>query len=231
MSVRRDPLIERILERTARALGGGGLHPLAILAEVEDACSGMGRDGVIPNQLVVSFHPRDYEAYRPAFPDLRKEIDVLLANMEAARSMTRIGDRMIAFEADATREAGTVGAVARFADTQQQRPPRPANSNPTQRIQRQTGLFIRLGDGSRAPLTHTPFGIGRGVGNDLVLASMAVSRQHARIVQAVEGLVIEDLGSRNGVFVDGVRRDRVPLHGSKRVRLGDIDLWLEGADG
>ena len=226
MTTRRDPLIERILERTARALGGGGLHPLTILAEVEEACSATAVDGAVPNQLIVAFHPRDHSAYLPAFADLRREIDALLANLEQGRGLTRVGDRLIAFEADASREPGTVGVTARFADTDQ-RPTHIPPPNATQRIERQVGVTICLDDGSRAALTHTPFSIGRGPGNDLVLVSMAVSRQHARIVSAPGGLAIEDLASRNGLVAEGQRQARVQLEGAVHVRVGDVGLWLE----
>ncbi len=43
--------------------------------------------------------------------------------------------------------------------------------------------------------------IGRGPGNDIVLRDQSVSLQHARIVVGEDGLVLEDLGSRNGTFV------------------------------
>jgi pSer/pThr/pTyr-binding forkhead associated (FHA) protein len=45
--------------------------------------------------------------------------------------------------------------------------------------------------------------IGRGVQCDVVLQHLAVSRQHARITRTSAGYSIEDLGSRNGVMVNG----------------------------
>jgi hypothetical protein len=45
--------------------------------------------------------------------------------------------------------------------------------------------------------------IGRDQGADLVLDDPGVSRNHARVTADAEGVVIEDLGSSNGTFVNG----------------------------
>lgn len=63
---------------------------------------------------------------------------------------------------------------------------------------------------------HSPFVIGRDADADLVIPGPAVSRRHARLVFE-DGWHIEDLGSRNGVVVNG-RRAR----GSTAVAQGDV---------
>jgi two-component system cell cycle response regulator len=45
--------------------------------------------------------------------------------------------------------------------------------------------------------------IGRAGGCDFVLDDTALSRRHCRIYRNTEGLVVEDLGSSNGTFLDG----------------------------
>ena len=65
-----------------------------------------------------------------------------------------------------------------------------------------------------------PFRLGRGAGNDLLLASGEVSRVHAEIVAAGEGYAIRDCGSRHGTFVDGAPVREGPLEDGARVRLG-----------
>jgi len=47
--------------------------------------------------------------------------------------------------------------------------------------------------------------IGRSMKSDLSVADRFLSRQHARLFRTDEGWMIEDLGSRNGTFVNGVR--------------------------
>ena len=47
--------------------------------------------------------------------------------------------------------------------------------------------------------------VGRHPASDVWINGSSVSRTHARIVAAPDGVVIEDRGSRNGTFIDGER--------------------------
>ena len=58
--------------------------------------------------------------------------------------------------------------------------------------------------------------IGRGRDADLVLADELVSRRHAQVTPEGPGAVVEDLGSRNGTFVNGEG-----IHGPVRLQPGD----------
>jgi pSer/pThr/pTyr-binding forkhead associated (FHA) protein len=66
--------------------------------------------------------------------------------------------------------------------------------------------------------------LGRAAGNDVVLDSMLVSRSHARIECAAGRCVVQDLGSANGLFVNGRRTSRAELSSGDRLRLGDVEL-------
>jgi diguanylate cyclase (GGDEF)-like protein len=63
--------------------------------------------------------------------------------------------------------------------------------------------------------------IGRGRDAHVMLDDLGVSRRHARIVRT-EGrrYFLEDLGSANGVFVDGRPIERVELRDGDRVQIG-----------
>jgi EAL domain-containing protein (putative c-di-GMP-specific phosphodiesterase class I) len=62
-------------------------------------------------------------------------------------------------------------------------------------------------DGSplAVPVQALPFGIGRDEDNELVLIASGVSRKHASLALAAGRLVLSDLGSTNGSFVNRVR--------------------------
>lgn len=223
-----EPLsrLERLLEATARKVSGGGLHPLEILNRVREAAEGSVRDGMVANEIVVTLHPADYDRYARSLGNLRMEIDTVLEEMERRRRLGRVGERIIEFErSDAVSEA-IPGVAVRFTDTNH-RPLAPMPPGATRRIRRHRGLVLVLTDGMRLRLTHTPFTIGRGPGNDLVVPSLAISRHHAQIDSTPAGLVMHDLGSRNGLIVEGVRRSEVALEPGMRVLLGDVEIQLE----
>lgn len=72
------------------------------------------------------------------------------------------------------------------------------------------------------PLEKNEVYIGRDVNNDIVINDVEVSRRHARITLQSGGYVLEDLGSTNGVFVNGQRITRpVMLRGGETIMLGE----------
>jgi transcriptional regulator with GAF, ATPase, and Fis domain len=73
--------------------------------------------------------------------------------------------------------------------------------------------------------------IGREVDNDLVLDSPTVSRHHARLFLAADGWRIQDLQSRNGVAVRGVKAPEAPLELGDDIKIGDTVLRVEPIPG
>lgn len=81
---------------------------------------------------------------------------------------------------------------------------------------------------NRFSFDHGSYVIGRQEGCDVLLSSGSVSRQHARIFVENGRCYIEDMGSANGVLVDGQRviRQR-DLGTASQIRVGDFYLYLE----
>lgn len=74
--------------------------------------------------------------------------------------------------------------------------------------------------------------IGREQGMcDLVLADESVSRMHARLEIGVGGLVVTDLQSMNGVFINDEQIDiyspQTSLPDGSVLTLGEVPLWVE----
>ena len=67
--------------------------------------------------------------------------------------------------------------------------------------------------------------LGRGTLADIRLEDPFASSRHARIVRQGDVLVIEDLDSTNGTYLNGTRLDGPqPLHPGDRIRIGDNEF-------
>src|SRR4051794_776871 len=73
--------------------------------------------------------------------------------------------------------------------------------------------------------------VGRSSDLDMVLVEDMVSRRHARIACDAQQIVIEDLGSTNGTFVNGEKIKRSTLKEGDRVLIGTSILKVVALDG
>jgi hypothetical protein len=72
--------------------------------------------------------------------------------------------------------------------------------------------------------------IGRGNQCDIMLESDDVSRKHARIFQdPFERWIIEDLGSHNGILINGKRVEAYALLPGEQIVIGSFTLTMEPA--
>ena len=105
-----------------------------------------------------------------------------------------------------------------------------------------TAVFVVPGaDGPRAILRETrpdgmtrtivfdgrPLTIGRAPDNGLVVRDGRASRHHARIDGRRGTLILTDLGSTNGSFVNDRRVESVALGAGDRIRIGTTSLLIE----
>ena len=68
--------------------------------------------------------------------------------------------------------------------------------------------------------------LGRGPHADFVLDAALVSRTHCRLVVADGELVVENLGSTNGTFVNDRQVERSTLKTGDRLRAGRVELTV-----
>ncbi|MCO6005099.1 ATP-binding cassette domain-containing protein [Actinoallomurus purpureus] len=68
--------------------------------------------------------------------------------------------------------------------------------------------------------------IGRGPENDMVIADLRVSRQHAELRSAGGTYEIVDLGSRSGTYVNGRRVERAPIGPQDIIGIGPSTFHL-----
>ncbi|HEY4562893.1 MAG TPA: FHA domain-containing protein, partial [Thermoanaerobaculia bacterium] len=72
--------------------------------------------------------------------------------------------------------------------------------------------------------------LGREQGSaDLVIDDPGVSRRHARVLSDAGGVIVEDLGSSNGTYVNGQRiSGPVELGAGDEVQVGATIMGVEG---
>ena len=82
-------------------------------------------------------------------------------------------------------------------------------------------LIVKRGQGKHQllDLTHSITEVGRSEEMGLVLPNISVSRHHARFRSDGKSLRIEDVGSQNGIRVNG---EKLQLNAGKDLVVGDV---------
>jgi hypothetical protein len=86
-----------------------------------------------------------------------------------------------------------------------------------------------LEEGDVFTVDSSPLTVGRGANNDVAISGDEyASSRHARFEPRRDGIWVEDIGSTNGTFVNGIRltRERRLTPGDV-VRIGETDLRFE----
>jgi pSer/pThr/pTyr-binding forkhead associated (FHA) protein len=77
------------------------------------------------------------------------------------------------------------------------------------------------------PIGSRPVSIGRSPDNDLPVDNLAVSNHHARVYFEGGRLVVEDLDSLNGTFVNDLRVERATLHDGDSIWVGKHHIKVD----
>src|SRR5947209_3709910 len=72
--------------------------------------------------------------------------------------------------------------------------------------------------------------VGRSSELDMVLVEDMVSRKHAKISATADQIIIQDLGSTNGTFVNGEKIKKAPLKEGDRILIGTSIIKLIAVD-
>ena len=81
-------------------------------------------------------------------------------------------------------------------------------------------------EGSEFVLEKRSFTIGRSQDNDLAVANLRVSREHAVLRVGAKAVTVYDLGSTNGTYVNGERIAKAALRNNDKITIGPISLMF-----
>ncbi len=79
------------------------------------------------------------------------------------------------------------------------------------------------------PLGTRPVTIGRAPDNDIHIDNLAVSNYHARVYVEAGSLVVEDLNSLNGSFLNDLRVERAMLKDGDTLLIGKHEILVDQA--
>ena len=66
--------------------------------------------------------------------------------------------------------------------------------------------------------------LGRGSDNDIAIDSGSVSVHHAEMRRIEGGYELSNTGSTNGITLDGIRYETIPLRSGATVKIGDVSF-------
>lgn len=177
---------------------------------------------LVPNEFRISFSQHDYDRLTPYSKTLNSEIGPQLRNYATEHGYIFNGPISIDYVLDESLPIGRFTVASAAVAGVDAVPATPSEL-------RTAGLVVEV-NGVRHPLAPPGLTVGRGTEADLRINDPGVSRLHARIVVngagADQQLWIEDLGSTNGIVVDGHRVRQAALAAGSRIEIGSTRLSI-----
>ena len=220
-------------------------HKLA--KEMEDNQMASVSRVYVPNHYRVFLSPKDREQFASYEPALRKELSDYLLEHARQDSFALSTRPQVEFHTDERLDLGEFGIQAQLLaePEDEQEPDSPAAPSPSAgdfghtmvyspdrevrrldpALDRRQALLV--GEGRRNVLGGSRVVVGRSREADIVLADPNVSRRHAELRRDENGWHVLDLGSTNGIKVNGRRVDQAGLSPGDQITIGVTDLTFE----
>jgi hypothetical protein len=237
-----------VLQTFERRLGGlvegafarvfkGEVQPAEIASalqrESDDRKEVVARGRVLaPNAYVVELGDRDYRRLEEWAEPLGEELAAMVKEHAAENGYSFVGPVQVGFEHRPgigtgvfrirSGMAASDEAPARPAKARRKASPTPA---PAGSFPQRPRLILSVGDEESAYfLTHAVTVIGRASDCDVRIEDSGVSRRHAEVRYSDGRVGIVDLGSTNGLTVNGKPAERVELKDGDRIDIGHSTL-------
>jgi Protein of unknown function (DUF3662)/FHA domain len=203
----------------------------------------------VPNHYRVFLSEEDREQFSSYEPALRKELSDYLLEHARQERLALTSRPQIEFQTDDRLELGEFGIQAQLLappeDEEAAEDPAAAPSagdfghtmvyspdSAARRLEPEPPAAARrqallVGAGRRSVLNGSRAVIGRSRDCDVIVDDPNVSRRHAELRRDEEGWSVADLGSTNGVKVNGRRVDQARLRPGDHITLGVSDLTFE----
>jgi hypothetical protein len=197
----------------------------------------------VPNEYGVWLSPEDRERFEGVEHEVIDELSAYLLEHARRERLALISRPQIEFHTDERLQLGEFGIQARLVRAEAERDEAQQGDHgqtmvysTAGRVQEElhearsarAGRAIVVAEGKRMPVGPGGAVIGRSRECDIVLSDSNVSRRHAEIrPTGGDGWTITDLGSTNGVKVNGRSVDSAPLKAGDEVMVGTVDVRFE----
>jgi len=223
-----EQMISGVFARTFRS----AVQPVEIAAalnrEVDNSAQILSRDRrLVPNNFVVELSEADHERFKGLGPQLPRELTEMLREHAAQQSYVFTGPVNIVLETSDDLTTGRFRVRSKAVSTASM-----AGGDPTSTQVRRATATLEL-NGETLPLAPPGITIGRGNDADLRIDDPGVSRKHIEIrveePQDADGeprITVHDLGSTNGMSVNGRRVEKATLADGATIRIGNTTMSL-----
>ncbi|MGH3081383.1 MAG: FhaA domain-containing protein [Gaiellaceae bacterium] len=197
-----------------------------------------------PNEYVVYLSTGDRDQFESYEPALIKELEQYLGEHARREGYVLLSKPDVSFQTDDDLEVGLFGIANRMIQHEAaEQEPEPAPEPGATRIYRaapaetEAASAEELGldpepeppatltvNGKPHELQKTSVVIGRSKDCDIRISDPNVSRRHAEVRQEGSAYWIVDLGSTNGISVNGHALKRAKLDDDDRITLGSTEL-------
>ncbi|HEX8085850.1 MAG TPA: DUF3662 and FHA domain-containing protein [Solirubrobacteraceae bacterium] len=198
----------------------------------------------VPNEYVVWLSPDDRRRFADVEHEIADELGAYLLEHARRERLALVAKPQVTFDADDALSLGEFGIQVRMVrgsgDAARSEPVQAEHGHTmvystSDRLRAEldeprgpqpTGRAMVLAEGKRLVVSSSGAVIGRSRDCDVVLADPNVSRRHAEVrPDARGGWQVRDLGSTNGVKVNGRRIDGpTPIESGDRLALGTADV-------
>jgi len=200
----------------------------ALNREVDNSAQILSRDRrLVPNTFTVELSPSDHERLAGLGPQLPRELIELLREHAAQQSYVFTGPVSIDLVVSEELTTGRFRVRSKAVSSSSLAAGEPSDTQ----VRRATATLEV--NGERLPLAPPGIVIGRGNDADLRINDPGVSRKHieVRVEEAQElggppRISVHDLGSTNGVLVNGRRVEQAALADGATIKIGTTTMAL-----
>ncbi len=224
-------LLDRFEQRVDRAVNGAfakafksELQPVEIASaltnEMDARAAVVSRSRtVVPNVYTVIVSTADYDRLSVYDETLVGEFAVMIRDYAQQQQYSFLGSVTVAMQPSEDSAQGTVEIISEARVDHDVAPAAgpPAGSAP--RLEGKLGTF---------QLTRAVTRIGRGADADIRIDDPGVSRHHAEI-RIGSDVILRDLGSTNGTYVNGTLIAEQPLRDGAVITIGSTNLTFRSA--